>query len=65
MSAIADFVEIEESHGTWEAMQQLGEELEMHRIEVNHDVLGCQNCNLLSSPLQYCKMSGLSSLMTY
>jgi hypothetical protein len=57
MSAIADFVEIEEAHGTWEAMQQLGEELEMHRIEVNHDVLGCQNCNLLSSPLQYCKRS--------
>jgi hypothetical protein len=57
MSAIADFVEIEEVHGTWEAMQQLGEELEMHRIEVNHDMLGCQNCNLLSSPLQYCKRS--------
>ena len=36
---------------------QLGEEMEMHRIPVNHNVLGCQNCNLLDRPIEYCKDS--------
>ena len=34
--------------GTWEVTQAFREELEMHWIELNHDVLGCQD---LSGPL--------------
>ena len=30
--------------GTWEVARVFGEELEMHKIELNHNVLGCQDC---------------------
>ena len=57
MAAIEDFRELEDTLGTFQAERQLGEELEMHGIEVQHNVLGCQNCNLLERPVQYCRES--------
>ena len=57
MVAIQDFLESEDQYETWEVEHQLGEEMEMHRIQVNHNVLGCQNCNLLVHPIEYCRES--------
>ena len=42
-SVIRDFLGLEDQVGTWEATWVLGEELEMHHIELNHNVLGCQD----------------------
>ena len=42
--------------GTWEATQAFGEELEMHDIKVNHNVLGCQDCLVEGVPA-YCSRS--------
>ena len=42
--------------GTWEATQAFGEELEMHNIEVNHNVLGCRDCSVEGVPA-YCSCS--------
>ena len=39
--------------GTWEATCAFGEELEMHKIELNHNVLGCQECSIEGVPA-YC-----------
>ena len=32
--------------GTWEVTRAFGEKLEMHKIELNHNVLGCQECSV-------------------
>ena len=42
--------------GTWEVMWAFGEELEMHWIELNHDVLGCRDCSV-KEPCIYCSQS--------
>ena len=47
-SVIQDFLGLEDQVGTWEATWVFGEELEMHHIELNHNVLGCQD---LSEPV--------------
>ena len=57
MAAVRDFLEVEDQYGTWEAERQLGEEMEMYQIPVNHNVLGCQNCDLLVHPVEYCRES--------
>ena len=57
MALISDFRELEEAYGELRAWETLKEELEMHRIPVYHNVLGCQNCDLTQSPVVYCKQS--------
>ena len=42
--------------GTWEATCAFREELEMHRIELDHNVLGCQVCSIEGVP-SYCPQS--------
>ena len=42
--------------GIWEAKQAFGEELEMHHIELDHDVLGCRDCSIEGSRI-YCSQS--------
>ena len=42
--------------GTWEATRAFGEELEMHNIELNHNILGCQDCLVEGVPA-YCSRS--------
>ena len=32
---------MEDQMGTWEVTHAFGEELEMHKIELDHNVLGC------------------------
>ena len=57
MVAVWDFLEVEDQYGTWEVERQLGEEMEMYQIPVNYNVLGCQNCDLLVHPIEYCRES--------
>ena len=54
VTAIQDFLGVEDQFRMWEVECQLGEEMEIYQILVNHNVLGCQNCNLLVWPIQYC-----------
>ena len=57
MALISDFWELEEAYGELRAWEVLKEELEMHRILVYHNVLGCQNCDLTQLPVVYCSQS--------
>ena len=43
--AIEEFLEIEETQGTMEAVRIVGEELEMYRITVHHNLFECGNCD--------------------
>ena len=52
-SVIWDFLGMEDLMGTWEATWVFGEELEMHQIEVDHNVLGCWDCLIKDSHI-YC-----------
>ena len=45
-SVIQDFLGMEDLTGTWEVTRAFGEELEMHQIELDHNVLGCQECSV-------------------
>ena len=47
---------MEDQMGTWEATRVFGEELEMHKIELNHNVLGCRECLVEGVPA-YCSHS--------
>ena len=53
---IRDFLGVEDQMGTWEATRTFGEELEMHKIELNHNVLGCQE-HLVEGVPTYCPRS--------
>ena len=55
-SAIWDFLQMEDQMGTWEATQAFSKELEMHGIELSHDILGCQACSLIGHHI-YCPHS--------
>ena len=57
MALISNFQELEEVYGELRAWEILREELEMHRISVYHNVLGCQNCDLTQRPTVYCRQS--------
>ena len=52
-SVIWDFLGLEHQMGTWEVTQAFREELEMHQIELNDDVLGCRDCSV-KEPHIYC-----------
>ena len=57
MALISNFQELEEAYGEFQVWEILKEELEMHRILVYHNVLGCQNCDLTQHPVVYCSQS--------
>jgi hypothetical protein len=57
MAAIRDFLDLEDTWGTREVIQEIGPTLQMCKVEFKHSVLGCQNCNLTSYPYIYCKES--------
>jgi hypothetical protein len=56
-AAIAEFLAIEESMGTMEAVRAVGEELVIHHIAVNHNMFDCQGCNPWSFLVKVCKIN--------
>ena len=53
--AIEEFLQIEESQGTMEAVRLVGDELEMHHITVHHNLFECGNCDPWSFPVKVCR----------
>ena len=63
--------------GTWEAKRAFRKELEIHQIELDHDVLGCWDCSIEGvhiycpqsryhpeHPLHVCPWVGVCSCLT-
>ena len=53
--AIEEFLQIEETQGTMEAVRLVGDELEMHHITVHHNLFECGNCDPWSFPVKVCR----------
>ena len=53
--AIEEFLQIEETQGTMEAVRLVGEELAMHHITVLHNLFDCLNCDPWSFPVKVCR----------
>ena len=55
---------MEDQTGTWEATWAFSKQLEMHQIEVDHNMLGCQDCSTKGSHI-YCPWVGVCSCLVW